>query len=150
MSERTVIGKNVWLYVRTGPSTVIPIKCLTTHTITGSQEVSTTDTKCGRLKTAQGDPDFQVTGEGQVMLFTGGDGATNYSAGALFDALTAKQQIEWVSAPDGTPVEGDETFSGIGLFSEWEITYPAGEESTYSFTIEVIGTPEREVTPATT
>lgn len=150
MAERTVIGKNVWLYVKTGPTTLIPIKCLTSHSITASQEISNTETKCGRKKTPQGDPDYQITGEGQIMLFTGGDGATNYSAGKLFDVMKNQQRVEVVSAPAGTPQEGDETYSGFAYLSEWEKTYDAGAESTFSFTFDVDGTLELETEGPTT
>jgi hypothetical protein len=139
MAEKTVIGKNVWLYIRTAPTVIIPIKCLTQHTITGSQEISNTETKCGRKKTPQGSPDYQITGEGQIMLFTGGDDATNYSAGALFRIMADQQRVEIVSAPDGVPQEGDETYSGFAYLSEWELVYDAGAESTFSFTFDVDG-----------
>ena len=150
MAERTVIGKNVWLYVRTAPNTLIPIKCLTSHTITGSQEISNTETKCGRKKTPQGDPDYKITGEGQIMLYTEGDGATNKSAGALFDIMDAQQRVEIVSAPDGVPVEGDETYSGFAYLSEWEVVYDAGAESTFSFTFDVDGELEKVTEGPTT
>lgn len=138
MAERTVIGKNVWLFVRTGPSTVIPIKCLTSHTITASQEISNTDTKCGRKKAPQGDPDFQISGEGQIMLFDDGDETTNYSAADLFAMIKLGSAVTVVSGPaSGTPVEGDVTYEGSGWVSEWELTYPAAEESTFSFTFDM-------------
>lgn len=150
MAERTVIGKNVWLYVRTGPSTLIPIKCATSHTISASQEVATTQTKCGTKNTPVGDPVYTITGEGQIMLFTGGDGATNYSSGALFDIMKTQQKVDIVSAPEGLPVEGDETFEGSGYISEWETVYDAGAESTYSFTVNIDGELTRTVEGPTT
>lgn len=150
MAERTVIGKNVWLFVDTGTPPMIPIKCLTSHSITASQEIANIDTKCGRQKSPQGDPDFQITGEGQVMLFTNPDTGTAYSSGDLFDMIKLGDRVTVVSGPaSGTPVEGDETYTGEGYVSEWEVTYPAAEQSTFTFTFDM-ETLVREVEPATT
>lgn len=134
---RTVIGKNVWLFIKNG-SITIPIKCLTSHTITGSQEISSTDTKCGRSKAPQGDPDFQITGEGQIMLLLDAEEATNVSSVYMYNLLSSGTKFTVVSGPaNESPLEGDVTYTGVGYLSEWEETYPAGEESTFSFTIEL-------------
>lgn len=145
--ERTVIGENVWLYIRTAPNVIIPIKCLTQHTISASQEISNTITKCGRKKTPQGDPDYQISGEGQIMYFTGADTAANYSSQSLFTAMASKQRLEVVSAPADAeePVEGDVTYTGFGYLSEWEAVYDAGAESTFSFTVDIDGDLIQEV-----
>jgi len=151
MAQRTVIGKNVWLFIRTGPSTVIPIKCLTEHTITASQEISNTVTKCGRIKAPLGDPDYQITGAGQIMLFTDADTTTNYSAKDLFAMLAVGLEVEVVSGPaSGIPVEGDVTYSGLGYITEWENAYPAAEESTFTFTIDINGVLTQAVEGPTT
>lgn len=138
MAERTVIGKNVWLFVLIAPSTMIPIKCLTSHTITGSQEISNTETKCGRKKSPQGDPDFQINGEGQIMLYTDPTTGQAYSSYDLFQMMKVGDAVTVVSGPaSGTPLEGDVTYTGTGYISEWEETYPAGEESTFTFTFDL-------------
>lgn len=139
MAERTVVGKNVWLYIKAG-TTLIPIKCLTTHEITGSQEMSNTETKCGRKKSPQGDPDFQITGEGQIQLLSGADNTNSYSIAHLFEVFSSQQKFDVVSAPNAlTPVAGDITYTGSGYLSDLNITYPAGEESTFSFTVDIDG-----------
>lgn len=148
MAITEIKGKDVWAFIRTGVSTVIPIKCLTTVTVTASQEVSNTDTKCGRKKAAQGDPDYQVSGEGLIQKLTGVDVSNNYTAKDLFNMITLGQSVDLVIGPaSGTPVEGDVTYSGKAIVSEWEATYPSAEDSTFSFTFEIDGALLQEVEP---
>lgn len=149
MAITEIKGKDVWLFVKTGVSTVIPIKCLTTVTVTASQEVSNTDTKCGRKKSAQGDPDYQISGEGLIQKITGTDTTTNYTAKDLFNMISLGDTVDLVVGPaSGTPVEGDVTYSGKAIVSEWEATYPSAEDSTFSFTFEIDGELLQEVEPA--
>ncbi len=150
MAERTVIGKNVWLFIKPLVGPVIPIKCLTSHSITASQEISNVVTKCGRKKQPQGDPDFQITGEGQIMLFTNPDTGASYSSVDLLNLLKSGDRVDVVSGPaSGIPVEGDVTYTGSGFVSQWEETYPAAEESTFTFTFD-LETLVPAVEPATT
>lgn len=148
MALRRVIGENVWLFIKSGANN-IAIQCLTTHTITASQEVANTITKCGRVKTPVGDADIQITGEGQIYLVDGPDLTTTYSVAKIYELLNAKTLVEVVSGPkSGTPVPGDITYEGKGYVTQLEQTYAAGENSTFSFTIDIDGEFTQTVEPA--
>ena len=137
MAQRPVIGKNDWLFVQNGAN-VIAIKCLTSHTITGSQTINNTVTKCGRKKSPQGDPDFQISGEGEIVLTDGVDATTVYSFGDLFNLMKAGTLVHVISGPaSGNPVAGDETYEGDGYLSAIERTSPADGDVTFTFTFDM-------------
>lgn len=136
---RTLIGTNDWLFIQpSGSSDVIAIKCLTSHSITGSQDINNTVTKCGRKKTPNGAPDFQITGEGEIQLTSSPDEGTLYSYGDLFNLLKNQTQVHVVSAPKpGTEAAGDEVYEGDGFLSALEKVSPADGAGTFTFTFEM-------------
>jgi hypothetical protein len=136
-----VKGKYVILSISTNLVTPAykDVVCSIDNGITGSRNVTTTETKCGTSK-AGGSPSYTVTGS---LSANSAPGVSEISADDLQILFDSGAEFLWKMAHLTTP--GDYYRSGQGFFSSYNETANNGDDVKADFVIEV--TSAVDVTP---
>lgn len=130
-NETFITGDTVIFSMWDGSDSYDPIACITTSTLTESVELNERLTKCdpGNTVVTAGGYSYEISGEGFYI-----DEATdtNRTSHALLKAkLRAKTQITWKMATGLTSPTAE---YGTAYITSLELTGPAGEDTTFSFT----------------
>lgn len=107
------------------------VVCSIDNGITGSRNVTTTETKCGTSK-AGGSPSYTVTGS---LSANSAPGATEMSADDLQALFDSGDDFLWKLAHSTTPTEYYR--QGQGFFSSYNETANIGDDVKADFVIEV-------------
>lgn len=140
MAGETIIqGDDILLEIWDGTDSYRPIACLTDNSFSATVEVLENQNKCdpGNTIKTYGAVSYSISLEGQYIDTTSsGEEVTKASHDYLLGLLAAKtsRTIKMDTGLTDTPA-----YYMTGIITDLELTGPAGDNATFSATIEVTG-----------
>ena len=143
MAESKVSARSYLLFAdATNSGTYTVVACLTSNSITSSNNVIDASSKCG--DDYEPGPNFkqQIKAEGFAIDETGVESKDSYDV--LYSLHTAQTKFAIKMGP-ASPVSGSVTYGGTAtdlvFISSWDLTAPDKEDVKFTATFEVVNPP---------